>query len=129
MFKKSTPKIQIPLTPEAIVRHKRRDTMVKLLLVFLAIGGMITSVYYFKQYNLIKNNPDIAAQQETERIVSALGKMIELPIDETPVMATITDKEKLKDQLVKQKMEISYSHTTKLCKRSFIDHRPIRLSQ
>lgn len=69
-----------------------------ILVVFLAIGGTITSVYYFKKYSDLKANPNLEAQKETESLVNSLGKLMELPTDETPIVATVLDIEKLKDQ-------------------------------
>jgi len=69
-----------------------------IIIFILAIGGTATSVYYFKQYRDLKANPNLEAQKETEDLVQALGKLMELPSDETPTVATISDKEKLKDQ-------------------------------
>lgn len=75
------------------------------IILILAIGGSVTSVYYFKQYRGLKANPNLEAQKETESLVSALGKLMELPSDETPTVATISDKEKLKEQTFFAKAE------------------------
>jgi hypothetical protein len=71
-----------------------------LFLTFLvvAVVGILGTTYYYRQYQALKNNPNIVAQKETERLVALLGKIIELPKNETPTIATISDKEKLKDQ-------------------------------
>lgn len=68
------------------------------LLVILAIGGMITGITYFRKYQALKANPTIEAQKETEALVVTVSKLMELPTDEIPTVATIADKEKLKDQ-------------------------------
>ncbi|MBI5022764.1 MAG: hypothetical protein HZC05_01180 [Candidatus Magasanikbacteria bacterium] len=69
-----------------------------IIVLVLAIGGVIGSVYYYRQYQALKANPNLEAQRETEALVLTLGKLMELPADETPTVATITEKEKLKDQ-------------------------------
>jgi len=69
-----------------------------IILIVLAVGGTIGSVYYYRQYSALKANPNLEAQKETETLVTALGKLMELPSDETPTIATIQDKDKLKDQ-------------------------------
>ncbi|MBI3495366.1 hypothetical protein HY065_01950 [Candidatus Berkelbacteria bacterium] len=69
-----------------------------IIVVILAVGGVIGSVYYYRQYQALKANPNLEAQRETEALVLALGKLMELPTDETPTVATIQDKDKLKDQ-------------------------------
>lgn len=69
-----------------------------LLLIIVAILGVGGSYYFYGKYSAIKADPNLEAQKETEALVSALGKLIELPVDETPTIATISDREKLKDQ-------------------------------
>lgn len=44
-------------------------------------------------------NPTLAAQDEVKQIVEKVGKLIELPADEAPTVATVSDKEKLKEQV------------------------------
>ncbi len=68
------------------------------LIIILAFGGTFASVYYYRQYQALKVNPNLEAQKEIESLVAAVGKLMELPGDETPTMATIQDKDKLKDQ-------------------------------
>jgi hypothetical protein len=58
----------------------------------------IAVVYFYLQYQKIKKNPNIVAKQETDQLVEQVSKLIDLPKDETPTVATILDKEKLKDQ-------------------------------
>ena len=74
---------------------------VVLLVVLLAAGG------YFYQTNRISNlkkeiaglsNPQEAARAETDRIKEAVGKLIELPANESPTIATVVDAEKLRSQ-------------------------------
>lgn len=69
-----------------------------IFVVLLAIGGIVTSIYYFKQYSALKANPNLEAQREIKSLVNALGRLMELPADETPTVATVLDIEKLKDQ-------------------------------
>lgn len=69
--------------------------MVFLVLIVLGIGG---GVFYYQQYRNLQADPIIEAQKETNRLVSILGKLMELPKNETPTIATISDREKLQDQ-------------------------------
>jgi hypothetical protein len=69
-----------------------------IFVIVLAIGGIITSVYYFNKYQALKANPNLGAQKEVETLVKSVSKLMELPADETPTVATIADKDKLKDQ-------------------------------
>lgn len=70
--------------------------------VVLIIGVAIASAYYFYQENqkfqALLKNPTEAAKEETKALVAQVGKLLELPQGEEPTLATITDKERLKDQ-------------------------------
>lgn len=63
------------------------------LLVMAVITG-----YFFTQYQKIKNNPEQVTKAENEALVEEVSKIYDLPKDETPTIATVIDKEKLKDQ-------------------------------
>lgn len=45
-----------------------------------------------------KTNPEAAAQAEVQRIIEEVGRVYDLPSDETPSVATVQDKEKLSEQ-------------------------------
>lgn len=65
------------------------------------IGLALFGGYYFRQYRNLKNNPpsaDQVAQQESDKIIAAVGKLYSLPKDEKPTIATVKDK----DATVKQ---------------------------
>jgi len=108
MFKKTVSNTKLAPRSDGVTGNTLRESVKKMLLpllVLIAIGGVATSLYFSRQYTLLKNNPDTVAQKEIERIIASLGKMIELPSGEVPTMATIIDKEKLKDQLFFRKTE------------------------
>ncbi len=73
--------------------------ILSLIVLILATVGTTGSVYYYKQYHNLKSNPNIEVQQEVDSLVAAVGKIMELPDDEKPTIATIQDVEKLKDQV------------------------------
>lgn len=85
--------------------------------VLPVIGGLIVvaaiaaaGVMYQKYQETKKkvdalSNPQEAARQETQKTIDAVGKLIELPSNETPTIATITDKDKLKEQAFFAKAE------------------------
>ncbi|TXI87236.1 MAG: hypothetical protein E6Q36_07860 [Chryseobacterium sp.] len=64
----------------------------------LLIGLAAVAVYFYIQYQNIKKNPNQVAKAETDALVAQVSKLIDLPKDETPTVATVLDKEKLKDQ-------------------------------
>ncbi|MES3005316.1 MAG: hypothetical protein V4690_04430 [Patescibacteria group bacterium] len=65
------------------------------LLLVVSIG---MSFKFYSDLDLLKN-PEAAEQKEIASIVNKLGKLMELPQGETPTVATVTDPEKLKDQV------------------------------
>jgi hypothetical protein len=84
------------------MEHKKKSgnlstfLLVGLGVIVLALG--IVAFYFYSQYQSIKKNPNQAAQAETEQLVAKVGKLIDLPKDETPTVATVLDKEKLAGQ-------------------------------
>ena len=76
--------------------------------IVLAIIGIGAGGYFYFQYHkaqkelqTIKTDPSNiqkVAQEETQKLVAEIGKLIALPEGETPTVATITDVEKLKSQ-------------------------------
>jgi hypothetical protein len=69
-----------------------------LILILIAIGGLLGTRYFYNKYQDLKNNANIEAEREVQKLVSVLGKLMELPAGEVPTVATISDKEKLTGQ-------------------------------
>jgi hypothetical protein len=67
-------------------------------LILIVIIGASGSYYFYKKNNAIKTTPDLQAKKETEALSLAVGKLMELPKNEIPTVAVISNKEKLKDQ-------------------------------
>lgn len=63
----------------------------------LLVIAIATASYFFLQYQSAKGGSAETSEQKTARLVEKIGKVYALP-DETPTVATITDKEKLKGQ-------------------------------
>ncbi len=71
----------------------------------IAVVALGFGVYFYmqitnlnSQLRAFKENPQILAQQETEALVEKVSKLVVLPSDETPTIATVTDQDALKDQ-------------------------------
>ena len=66
------------------------------LLVFLALAA----IFYFAafQFLKIKNDSNAISQKEIKAITERIGKFMELPENEIPTLATVSDREKLKGQ-------------------------------
>jgi hypothetical protein len=73
------------------------------VLVVLGLAG--AAGYFFWQYNNLKNNPNLAAQETTQRLVGKVSQLYAVPGDEQPTVAQVQDKEKLKDQSFFSKAE------------------------
>jgi len=72
------------------------------VLIFLIVMGAFGSSYYFYNQNQIAQkllkDPTAASKEEIKTVTSALSKIMDLPKDEEPTIATVLDKEKVKDQ-------------------------------
>jgi hypothetical protein len=80
--------------------HKSRGLgKVMVLIIFvLLIGASGAAAYFYKQYDSVKNNPNKVASDEVAQVTDEVGKLMVLPTDEQPTLATVTDPSKLKDQ-------------------------------
>lgn len=77
-------------------RFSGRSKLVALVIAII-VALAATAGYFFWQYTNLKANPDAAAQETTQRLVGKVGKLYAVP-SETPTVAQINDKEKLKEQ-------------------------------
>ncbi len=78
---------------------KKKILIVANIILILALAG--AGGFYFKKYRDLKQNPTSAqqaAQDQADRTVEEVGRSYDLPKDEKPSVATVSDKEKLKDQ-------------------------------
>jgi len=76
-----------------------------ILLFIVAAGSGIAAYYFYNKYQKVIQNPDVITKKETEQLVEKVSRLMELPKEETPSIATVIDKEKLKDQLFFAKAE------------------------
>lgn len=81
-----------------ILKRYNAKNILIIALTLLLITATGLTIYFYNQYNAIKNNPDSLEKQETQQIVQKISQFMELPKEE-PSLATITDKAKLYDQL------------------------------
>jgi hypothetical protein len=82
----------------------KRPVIKKILLIgggVLFVAAIAASVYFYTQYRksqtLLKDTAR-ANEEELANLKEKIGKHFLLPTDEEPVLATVSDKEKLKDQ-------------------------------
>lgn len=67
----------------------------------IVVLAAVPSIYFYRQYKSVQRklaNPTEYAQEETRLIQEKVGKLIELPTDEVPTIATVTDAAKLSEQ-------------------------------
>jgi hypothetical protein len=75
--------------------------MLIVALVVVAAAGLAGAGYLYAQNQQLKNNPQTAQDANKARVAelkAKVAKRIAVPKDETPVLATVSDKTKLKDQ-------------------------------
>lgn len=74
----------------------KKSFLLTLFIVGMLILAVFPSYYFYIKYQKLKN-PSAAAKQEVQALVRQVDRLMELPKEE-PTVATISDKEKLKDQ-------------------------------
>lgn len=67
-----------------------------LLVLFLSVSAL--AVYFYIQFNEIRKNPQKVAEEQALQLVSEVSKLIVLPEDEDPSIATVSDPEQLAGQ-------------------------------
>ncbi|MCB9823023.1 hypothetical protein H6800_02005 [Candidatus Nomurabacteria bacterium] len=96
-----------------VVKSKSNDKYLKIgiiiavvVLVF-GIGGFVTYKYISDQNAKIArlSDPQEAAKDEVTKLVALVGKITDLPTDESPTLATVQDANKLKSQAFFAKAE------------------------
>ena len=70
----------------------------------VVVGSLATAGYFYRQYRLIVNNTQRAEEIQNQQILSTIKKVMDLPT-EKPSIVTITDREKLQDQVFFQKAQ------------------------
>jgi hypothetical protein len=85
---------------------KKHNPSVLLAVLIIVIGSL--GFYFYNKATALKANPNTVAQKEATDIIERAGKLILLPQGETPVIASVTDPEKLRDQAFFAKAKIGY---------------------
>jgi hypothetical protein len=78
---------------------KRARRLIIILIVFILAA--LPSYYFYNKYQkaqALLQNPNQASTAEAQVIVTNVGKLIELPTNENPTVATVSDTSKLLDQ-------------------------------
>lgn len=89
---------------DIVEKHKtfiaKKPLIVSGIILLILISAFPSLYFYYKYHQvqqLLQNAPS-GSREEIKALVEKVGKLIELPTDEEPTVATVTDLEKLKDQ-------------------------------
>jgi hypothetical protein len=82
-----------------------RRTLIILIAFAVLLIGVVPGYFFYAHYEKTQKrleNPTDAAKVEVAKTVEAVGKLILLPSDEEPTLATVSDKTKVQDQALIQ---------------------------
>jgi hypothetical protein len=75
-----------------------RNAVIAIVIVFV-LGASGAAAYFYKKYSSVKNSDAATvAKTDAQTTVAQVGKLIVLPTDEDPTVATVTDPAKLSGQ-------------------------------
>lgn len=84
---------------------KKSNKALPIVVSVLAVLGIGAAVFFYLENQQIKNDParlaeatKNAATNEAKELKNKVAKLMQLPSDEEPVVATVSDREKLQDQ-------------------------------
>jgi len=97
MAKNETAMPQMSSMPVAEKPRMGGKMMTSLLVLALILVVGLAGYLYWQNVQL-KKNPQAVAQEQVKSLVAKVGKLILLPTDETPTIATVTDPNLLKSQ-------------------------------
>ena len=80
------------------MKKSTKYLILSLVLLVLALGAGFGTYFFYHKYQDLKKNPDLVTREETQVLTDKIGALMELPKDEAPTIATVMDKEKVKDQ-------------------------------
>lgn len=77
-----------------------RQVLVRLVIIALvALSGFMVYKYVHSQNDVKRlSNPQESAREEVRQLTAKVGRLVEIPPNETPTIATVDDVAKLKDQ-------------------------------
>lgn len=73
-------------------------SIVLLVLFVLVVVASGAAMYFYRQLNDLKKDPQKVAQEEVQSVVERVGKIMVLPEGEQPTLATVAAPERLQDQ-------------------------------
>jgi len=98
--RRHSPMPRIPQRPTyAAAQTKKTKRWLIVPVAAVLAGSVFFAFYYFRQYKKIERNPNAVVEEEVKKITGKIEKFMDLPADEQPTLATVSDKEKLKEQV------------------------------
>lgn len=88
------------------MENMSKKVLMNVVLPIVAIVAVVLAGYFYSQVRELKLDPQVAAQKEAAKLTERVGKLILLPEEEVPTVATVSDIEALKDQLFFAKAQI-----------------------
>jgi hypothetical protein len=79
-------------------KTKRKISITAVIIIVLVFVFLEISGFYYDKFQKIKNNPDLARQEEINILVNKIGKIMKLPADEEPTLITVTNGSALENQ-------------------------------
>ena len=80
-----------------IEQPKTRKNILSNVISLLIFALVVTSGYFYYQYHRLATGSvidQVRAEEESVQLITAVGKLMLLPKDETPTIATVTDIDK-----------------------------------
>ncbi len=74
-----------------------KNNIIYFVMILLVVAGFGTAFYYYTQVNKTVD-PQQATQEEKAALIAAISKLMVLPENEDPTVATVSDPELLKNQ-------------------------------
>ena len=84
--------------PTPAVKSPKRRPWALIIVSTLFLVALAAAVLFFIKYQDIKSDPAGATAAQTSSLVAKVGKHMALPDNETPTVATVSDKDKLSNQ-------------------------------
>ncbi|MEJ0053950.1 MAG: hypothetical protein WDN10_04490 [bacterium] len=87
-----------PAAPGPRNGRRMRRGWSKILAALILVLVLAALAYYFVQYQRLSRDPAVVARAEDAKVIQELSKVMVVPNDPSPVIATVSDKSKLADQ-------------------------------
>jgi hypothetical protein len=75
-----------------------RQRIVRIIIPLIMVVAIAAAGYFYWQMHLLKQNPQVVAQEEVSDLVAKVSNLMVLPTGEIPTIATVSDPSALKDQ-------------------------------